>query len=80
MKVRLNHFCHLPGMEGQPGDVIDVTPEQAKRLFDIKGAVPHAPKPERAVAPPPESRAAKGPKGGPAKAGDSAPKAPAASE
>ena len=36
--VKLNHNCSRPGCEGMPGDVIDVTPENAHWLIHHKGA------------------------------------------
>jgi len=39
MKVRLNHNCGKPGCVGMPGDVIDVSKEDADYLLERGGAV-----------------------------------------
>jgi hypothetical protein len=38
-KIKLNHECHKPGCVGGPGDVIEVTQENAEFLLAHKGAV-----------------------------------------
>lgn len=36
--AKLNHHCGAKGMEGQPGDVIEVTADQLKYLLARRGA------------------------------------------
>jgi len=38
MKIRLNHYCHLAGAEGQPGDVVDVSEKLAAQIIRSGGA------------------------------------------
>ena len=38
MKITLNHFCHMKGAVGGPGDVVDVSVDVAKKLIARKGA------------------------------------------
>lgn len=39
MKIRLNHWCNLPGCHGAPGQIIDVTDARAALLIERGGAV-----------------------------------------
>ena len=39
MKVKLTHICHKKGCEGMPGDMIDVSPEDAAWLVQRGGAI-----------------------------------------
>ena len=53
VKVILRHICNLPGSEGRPGDVVEVTPELATQWFRSRGASPFKQEPA-AVRPQPE--------------------------
>lgn len=37
MKFRLNHYCNKPGCIGKPGQVIDVSEENAAYLASVGG-------------------------------------------
>ncbi len=39
MKVKLTHYCNVPGCKGQPGSVIDVSESEATYLIGRDGAV-----------------------------------------
>ena len=38
-KIRLNHFCHRKGAEGEPGDVVEIDEKLADSILEIGGGV-----------------------------------------
>ena len=56
-RIRYTHFCHRPGLEGQPGEERDVSREQAQLLMRDGGAVLVKPPVRTATAGPQEVRA-----------------------
>ena len=37
-QIELNHYCHIPGGEGKPGDVVTVDQVLRDQLVALKGA------------------------------------------